>query len=98
VTGEEGDGRGSTAGEIPWRFSAESSVLRRGSGGEAWAGVGGHGGGVNLTGGGLRWPVHGGWRAFAAVKSPARPSGAIGDEQVCTRLVTERQTLRARPI
>jgi hypothetical protein len=33
--------------------------LRRGSGGEARAGVRGHGDGVNLTGGGLGWPVHG---------------------------------------
>jgi hypothetical protein len=45
-----------------------------------------------LTGGGLRWPVHGGWRALVAVKSPARTPGAIGDEQVCARLVTERRT------
>ena len=34
-------------------------VSRRGSGGEARVVVGGHGGGVNLTGGGLGWPVHG---------------------------------------
>jgi hypothetical protein len=40
----------------------------------------GHGGGVNLTGGGLGWPVHGGWRALATMKSPARSPGAIGDE------------------
>jgi hypothetical protein len=51
--GGEGAGRGSTAGEIPWRFSAGSPVLRRGSGGKARAGVGDLGGGVNLTGGGL---------------------------------------------
>jgi hypothetical protein len=51
-----------------------------------------------LTGGGLGWPVHGEWRALAAVKSPARLPGAIGDEQVCARLVTERRTLRARAI
>jgi hypothetical protein len=51
-----------------------------------------------LTGGGLGWSVHGGWRALAAVKSPARPLGTIGDEQVCARLATERQTLRAREI
>jgi hypothetical protein len=50
--------RSSTAGEIPWRFSAVGPVLWRGSGSEAWAGVGDHGGGVNLTGGGLGWPVH----------------------------------------
>jgi hypothetical protein len=30
-----------------------------GSGGEARAGAGVHGGGVNLTGEGLGWPVHG---------------------------------------
>jgi hypothetical protein len=34
-------------------------VLWRGSGGEARAVVGGHGGGVNLTDGDLGWPVHG---------------------------------------
>jgi hypothetical protein len=49
-----------------------------------------------LTGGGLGWPVHGGWRALTVVKSPTRPPGAIGDEQVCARLVIERRTLRAR--
>jgi hypothetical protein len=51
--------RSSTAGEILRRFSAVGPVLWRGSGGEARAGVGDHGGGVNLTGGGLGWPVHG---------------------------------------
>jgi hypothetical protein len=35
---------------------------------------------------------------LATVKSPARPPIAIGDEQVCARLVTERRTLRARAI
>ena len=78
--GGEGADFGSTAGEIPRRFSAGSPVLRRGSGGEARARVGDLGGGVNLTGGGLGWPVHGGWRALAAVKSSARPLGVIGDE------------------
>jgi hypothetical protein len=34
-------------------------ILRRGSGGEAWAGAGDHGGGVDLTGGGLGRPVRG---------------------------------------
>jgi hypothetical protein len=43
----------------PRWFSAVGQVLRRGSGGEAWAVVGGHGGGVNSTGGGLGWLVHG---------------------------------------
>jgi hypothetical protein len=46
-------------GEIPWWFSAVGPVLWRGSGGEARAGVGDHGGGVNLTGRGLGWPIHG---------------------------------------
>jgi hypothetical protein len=57
--GGKGASRGSTVGGILRQFSAGSPVLRRGSGGEARAGVGGHGGGVNLTGGGLGWPVHG---------------------------------------
>jgi hypothetical protein len=59
----------------------------------AWGGD--HGGGVNLTGGGLGWLVHGGWQALAAVRSPVRPPGAIGDEFVCVRIVIEWLTLRA---
>jgi hypothetical protein len=46
----------------------------------------------------LGWLVHGGWRALAAVKPPTRPPGAIGDEFVCARLVTEWRALRARAI
>jgi hypothetical protein len=49
----------STAGEIPRWFSVVGPVLWQGSGGEAWAGVGDHRGGVNLTGGDLVWPAHG---------------------------------------
>jgi hypothetical protein len=57
----EGGGfdRSPAGGEIPRRFSAVGPVLRRGGGGEARAGAGDHGGGVNLTGGGLWRPVHG---------------------------------------
>jgi hypothetical protein len=51
-----------------------------------------------LTDGCLGWPVHSGRLALAAVKSPARPLGAIGDEKVCARLATERRTSRARAI
>jgi hypothetical protein len=51
-----------------------------------------------LTGGGLGWPVHGGWWALAAVKSTTRSPGAIGDEPVCARIVKEWRTLRARAI
>jgi hypothetical protein len=51
--------RSSTAGEIPRRFSAVGPVLWWGSGGKARAGVGDHGGGVNLTSGGLGCPIHG---------------------------------------
>jgi hypothetical protein len=61
-------------GEIPRRFSAVGPVLRRGGDGEARAGAGDHGGGVNLTGSGLWRPVrgtvagvHGGEVAGAAV-------------------------------
>jgi hypothetical protein len=55
----EGGGvdRSSAGGGIPRRYSAVSPVLRRGGGGEAWAGAGDHRGGVNLTGGGLGRPV-----------------------------------------
>jgi hypothetical protein len=62
-TATEGEGggfdRSPTDGEIPRRFSAIGPVLRRGGGGEARAGAGDHGGGVNLTGGGLWRPVRG---------------------------------------
>jgi hypothetical protein len=52
---------------IPRWFSAVGPVLRRGSGGEARAGAGGHGGGVNWTGGGLWRLVRGGVVAGAAI-------------------------------
>jgi hypothetical protein len=72
--GERGFDRSLADGEIPRRFFAVGPVLRRGGGGEAWAGAGDHGGGVNLTGGGLWRPVrgtvagvHGGEVAGAAV-------------------------------
>jgi hypothetical protein len=61
-SGVGGGGRtdqGSTTGEAPRRFSTGALVLRRGSGGEARAGVGDHGGRSNLAGGCLGWPVHG---------------------------------------
>jgi hypothetical protein len=57
--GEGGFDRSLANGEIPRRFSAVGPVLRRGGGGEARAGAGDHGGGVNLTGGGLWRPVRG---------------------------------------
>jgi hypothetical protein len=60
--------RGSAAGEIPLRFSAVGSVLWRGSSGEARAGVGDHGSGVNLTDGGF------------GVAGPRRVAGARGGE------------------
>ena len=86
------------ATEVRRWFPAGGTVLDGQGGGITRARVGGYGGGVNLAGGCLGWPVHGGWRALAAVKSTARPLGVIGDEQVCARLVTERRTLRARAI
>jgi hypothetical protein len=65
VNGVDGHGRrrgfdrSPADGEIPRRFSAVGPVLRRGGGGEARAVAGDHGGGVNLTGGGLWRSVHG---------------------------------------
>ena len=67
--------RSSTAGEIPRRFSAVGPVLWWGSGGEARAGVGDHGGGVNLTGGGLGRPVRG---AVAGVHGGEVAGEAVG--------------------
>jgi hypothetical protein len=66
--GEGGVNRGSAAREIPRRFFAVGLVLWRGSGGEARAGVGDHGGGVNLTCGG------------SGVAGPWRVAGARGSE------------------
>jgi hypothetical protein len=80
----EGAGRGSTASEIPRRSSAGGPVLRRGSGGEARAGVRGHGDGVNLTGGGLGWPVHG------------AAAGARGGEVACEAAERKRRWKRVR--
>jgi hypothetical protein len=40
--------------------------------------VGGHGGGVNLTGGGLGWPVHG-------VVAGARDGEVVGEATRCDR-------------
>jgi hypothetical protein len=57
--GGQGARPGSGRRRAPRRFSVMGPVLRRGSGGEAWAGAGGHGGGVNLTDGGLWRPVRG---------------------------------------
>ena len=51
-----------------------------------------------MAGGCLGWPVHDGWRALVAVKSPARLLGAISDEKVCARLAIERRSLRAKAI
>jgi hypothetical protein len=87
VTGGEGAGRGSTAGEIPRRFSAGGPVLRRGSGGEARAGVRGHGDGVNLTGGAWSGRSTVWRRVLAAVKSPARQPSAKGGGKWCDMIV-----------
>jgi hypothetical protein len=38
------------------------------------------------------------WRVPAAVKSPASLPGAIGKEEVCARLATQRRSLRAKSI
>jgi hypothetical protein len=55
---EEGGARpGSGRQRVPRWFSAVGPVLWRGSGGEARAGEGGHGGGANFTDGGLWQPV-----------------------------------------
>jgi hypothetical protein len=79
LTAWSGDGggrtsRGSTAGEAPRRFSAGVPVLRRGSGGEARAGVGDHGGGPIWLEGAWGGQSTVRWQALAAVRSPARPT------------------------
>jgi hypothetical protein len=77
------------AGEVPRRFFVGGPVLRRRSGGKAWEMVG-------VTEAGPIWPVdaRGGrstarWRASAAVGSPARLPGAIGEGKGCVVFVRE---------
>jgi hypothetical protein len=69
---EEGGARpGSGRRRVPRRFSVVGPVLWRGSGGEARAGEGGHGGGVNWTGGGL-------WRSVRGTVASVRGGDAAG--------------------
>jgi hypothetical protein len=77
LTATEGGGFRPESGRrrIPRRFSAIGPVLRRGSGGEARAGAGDHGRGVNWTGGGLWRPVRG---AVASVHGGMVAGAAIG--------------------
>jgi hypothetical protein len=78
-------GWGSTAGEAPRRFSTRAPVLQRGSGGEARAGVGDHGGGANLAGGRLGWPVHGGVAGARVGEVAGEANSAIGEGKTVCR-------------
>jgi hypothetical protein len=69
--GGEGARPGSGRRRAPRRFFAAGPVLRRGGGGEARAGDGGHGGGLNWTGGGL-------WRPVRGTVAGARGGDAVG--------------------
>jgi hypothetical protein len=63
-------GRGSIVG---------APVPRRGSGSEAQAGVVDHGGGANLAGGCLGWPVHGVVAGARGGEVAGEANGAIGE-------------------
>jgi hypothetical protein len=76
---------GSTTGEAPRRFSAGVPVPRRGSGGEARAGVGDYGGGANLAGGCLGWPVHGEVAGARGGEVAGEANGAIGEGKMVCR-------------
>jgi hypothetical protein len=57
---DEGSGwEGKLVAGVRWWFSDGDPVPGGWGGGEAQVGVGGHGGGVNLTDRHLGWPVHG---------------------------------------
>jgi hypothetical protein len=73
--GGGGTGRSATTGEALRWFSAEVPVPRRQRGGKVWAGIGDHGGRVNLAGGCLGWPVHGEVAGVRGGGSPARLPG-----------------------
>jgi hypothetical protein len=86
--GEKNDVRGVTGGGRP-REKPAAGVRRRfsvgdpvpgGQGGvEARVGIVGHGGGVNLAGGGLERSVHGEVAAPATVRSLVMPTSVIGE-------------------
>jgi hypothetical protein len=80
LTATEGGGfdRSPAGGEIPRRFSAVDPVLRRGGGGEARAGAGDHGGGINLACRGLWRPVRG---AVAGVRGGNVAGAVAGDNR-----------------
>jgi hypothetical protein len=58
LTGEGANRLGSTADEVPRRFSVAVPVSGGRGGCLAWTGVGGHGGGVNLVGECSGRPIH----------------------------------------
>jgi hypothetical protein len=63
--------RSPVGGELPRRFSAAGPVLRRGGGGEARVSAGDHGGGINLSCGGL-------WRLVRGTVAGVRGGEAAG--------------------
>jgi hypothetical protein len=87
VSERRGGGRtglGSTAGEAPRWFSAGVLVPQWGSGSEARARVGDYGGGANLAGGCLGWPVHGAVAGARGGEVAGEANGAIGEgKTVC---------------
>jgi hypothetical protein len=66
-----------------------ASVPRWGSGGEARAGVGDYGGGANLAGGCLGWPVHGAVASARGGEVAGEANGAIGEGQTVCRAQSE---------
>jgi hypothetical protein len=86
LAGPRATGRGADGVER-WRggganrpgLDRRGPVPRRGSGGEARAGVGDHGAGANLAGGCLGWPVHGVVAGAHGGEVASEANGAIGE-------------------
>jgi hypothetical protein len=87
--GRRGCGReGKPVARARRRFSTGDLVPSGWGGGVARVGVGGHGGGVNLTGGHLRWSVHGavaGSRGGVVAGEAVGRFGRSGGGALCSR-------------
>ena len=89
VRGRDGEirpGEKPVVGVRRWFYDGDP-VLGGWGGGEAWVGVEGHGGGVNLTDMHLGWPVHGEVAGSRGGEVPVRPLVMMGRQKWCLVIV-----------